>query len=714
MSRVAVATGGVFPWRSLVQGLFVRRWWLLLLCLGVGGAGAVSYVLSQKVFYQGEFSVVATPPVGDRPLGVNGETAAAMNTLESLRSPAILQALLSQLQTQNPRFTLNKLEPTATSGLQFTPDDQTPAIAITYRGPTAEEVQQVLDTLAPFYETYFAEIQRAQLQQQLQTIQTQGQEAEQQLQQAQEQRQSFQQQFNFLEPEILAQQVGQQVANLEAQFLATQLELNQAKATYPLLQQQIGLSPDQALAANYLSESPRYQGLLQELQGVEIKLAEESTRFLPADPTIQTLQEQQQNLLQLLAQEAQSVLGKPVNGENVGELVTLAAPSSVRSDLTTKYLETVNRVQVLQVQLQALQQAGASLKAQNQQLPAIARQYETLQTQVTLAQEKIDQLVAQRDRLEGQLQGPLSPWQVVEAPRLQPDPQGRPWFRALAWGVGAGFTVGLVGAAWGTFCDRRIYGLEDLSRVGNLPILATIPQDPQLQRHHLDPLQSYFLDGQRSPDEGGQFTLEAFRQLQSTLSLWSHHQGPTAIAITSPQPQEGKSTVAHYLALTAATMGKKVLLIDGDWRKPQLSQWYHFPGDQGLEEAIDRQALPQSHSLERLVNLDLLGPGQGGPGFIRQCSAEYFSPWLHRLKRDRPYDLILLDCPPLIFAEAKLLAPQMDGVILVNRLGESRSDRTLQAIQTLELLQAPLWGLVANGAQASRDRQAYVDYALSS
>src|SRR4028119_1144566 len=122
--------------------------------------------------------------------------------------------------------------------------------------------------------------------------------------------QAFRQQNNLLDPESQGQQLSTRVSAIEQQQWDTQVKLREASSLFAALSNQLGLTPEQAIATANLSEAPRYQQLLNQLSEVEAKIAKESARFTEDSPTIVALRNQQRNILPLLQQEAQKVLGR--------------------------------------------------------------------------------------------------------------------------------------------------------------------------------------------------------------------------------------------------------------------------------------------------------------------------------------------------------------------------------------------------------------------
>lgn len=166
--------------------------------------------------------------------------------------------------------------------------------------------------------------------------------------------------------------------------------------------------------------------------------------------------------------------------------------------------------------------------------------------------------------------------------------------------------------------------------------------------------------------------------VRSTLAsiLYSGKNGscPRAIAFTSAGPQEGKTTVASNLALALAEIGKRVLLIDGDLRKPRLHDLFGVSNEWGFSDVLAGNKPPDGS--EAMVagteygELHVLPAGQCHGSISNLLHSPRTSEFLRRMRRE--FDMVLIDTPPILpMPDARVLGKLVDGVILV-----VRADRT--------------------------------------
>jgi len=175
--------------------------------------------------------------------------------------------------------------------------------------------------------------------------------------------------------------------------------------------------------------------------------------------------------------------------------------------------------------------------------------------------------------------------------------------------------------------------------------------------------------------------------------------------VTSTLPGEGKSTLVFGLALSAARLHQRVLLIDADLRRPSLHQQLNLPNQQGLSTLLSGDAtLPNPHRISLSgSNIDVLTAGPTPTDPVKLLS----SPRMGELMRafEQTYDLILLDTPPVLgMVDAIQIASFCSGVVMVGRLDRVTQSELMEA--TAMLSQLNVIGVVANGA--SRPTNSYV------
>ena len=217
------------------------------------------------------------------------------------------------------------------------------------------------------------------------------------------------------------------------------------------------------------------------------------------------------------------------------------------------------------------------------------------------------------------------------------------------------------------------------------------------------------------------FVAESFRGTLASILRNQAGKKQKIIMITSAGPSEGKTTVAQNLGIALAETGRKVLLVDGDFRRPHLHYKFGFENEFSLIDLISEETPIADYPPERL------GIPTGFPGLSilpnrptqDNVTKALYSPRLRILFEllEHRYDTILLDAPPILnVADARILAPLTDALILVLRCGSTHKDAALEAYRRIQEDGLSLLGTVLTDYDFSSDhkRQYYYAYDESS
>ena len=177
---------------------------------------------------------------------------------------------------------------------------------------------------------------------------------------------------------------------------------------------------------------------------------------------------------------------------------------------------------------------------------------------------------------------------------------------------------------------------------------------------------------------------EQYRLLRSRLSSLNGSHGNKVIAVTSTQKGEGKSITSVNLAIVMAEdTKKKVLLIDGDMRKPSIHAFFNCKSEYGLvdllKNKIDIEPLLISSGIN---NLTILPGGEPVESPSDIIANPRFKEGIERLKKR--FDYIIIDSPPIIpFADMNILGDIVDGILLVVKAETTPKERVLDALKSL-------------------------------
>jgi succinoglycan biosynthesis transport protein ExoP len=284
----------------------------------------------------------------------------------------------------------------------------------------------------------------------------------------------------------------------------------------------------------------------------------------------------------------------------------------------------------------------------------------------------------------------------AEVPKSPMSAAGRrTWLMALAIGL-----VLAVGVAFGLdYMNDTIKTPEDVARRLKMPFLGLVPsvrgdKHPVLASSHV-------------PHDFG----EAFRTLRTALISKYHGDGTKVMLVTSAQPLEGKTTTACNLAMALAYGGSRVLIIDGDMRRPGLHRPLRLTNDRGLSQVLIGQARVRD-VIQRTVDPNLLAitAGRTPPNPSELLSSERMKTLLTNLSHG-PFDWIIIDTPPVLaVTDAVILAPSVDGVTFVVGAEMTRRRLAERALETILSSHPKMVAVVLNKVDFARNKYYYSRY----
>jgi capsular exopolysaccharide synthesis family protein len=206
---------------------------------------------------------------------------------------------------------------------------------------------------------------------------------------------------------------------------------------------------------------------------------------------------------------------------------------------------------------------------------------------------------------------------------------------------------------------------------------------------------------------------ESFRMLLSNINFLSSDKPIKVIVISSCLPGEGKTTVSANLATCMAQMGRRVIVIDADMRRPYLHNCFGIPNKKGLSNVLVGESTLDASILPLEENLDVIPSGQMPPDPVALVSSKRMEALITGLAQS--YDFVIIDTPPLsLTAESMILARMGDGVLLVTRPGVVDAEMIFQCKRALVQAGPKVLGLVVNGVIPENESSIYYQYYNSS
>jgi non-specific protein-tyrosine kinase len=247
--------------------------------------------------------------------------------------------------------------------------------------------------------------------------------------------------------------------------------------------------------------------------------------------------------------------------------------------------------------------------------------------------------------------------------------------------------------------DDSIKGPEEITRQLGLPVLGFIASHRSVEKKLIT------ISDPRSP------VSEAFRSLRTNLQFASVDHPIKSILITSPSPEDGKSTVAGNLSVIMAQGGYQVLILDADLRKPMIHKFFRIPNRTGLSGLFTESMISLNGNLHKtdVTNLRALTSGNLPPNPSELLGSDKMTRILEQVYHQA--DFVIVDSPPvLLVTDSAVLAPKVDGVLLVVKPGVSKLQACKQAVEQLKMVGARILGVVLNDVDIKRSRYRYGYY----
>lgn len=211
---------------------------------------------------------------------------------------------------------------------------------------------------------------------------------------------------------------------------------------------------------------------------------------------------------------------------------------------------------------------------------------------------------------------------------------------------------------------------------------------------------------------------EAYKSVRTNLMFSVMKKGCKTIVISSSAPNEGKTTTTINIAIALSQADQKVLLIDGDLRKPKIHHYFSVPNSPGLTNYLGSKVgsgtdkktdlFSVIHATE-FENLSVLCSGSIPPNPAEILGSEPMAEFLEEIGED--FDYIIIDTPPInVVSDALPVIRESDGVVLVVRSNQSTHPEIQRAISALEFIDAKILGFVVNFADTSRTKYGYGKY----
>jgi len=327
---------------------------------------------------------------------------------------------------------------------------------------------------------------------------------------------------------------------------------------------------------------------------------------------------------------------------------------------------------------------------------------------------------------------------TIIRPALEPNSPINPPTTAATTVVGTviGLILGIVMAFVRETIDTSIGAIDDVEAFLGVPVVGIIPfmgadeiMDTLLQKKDLEqPEEVLELNARLVSHFAPRSTMaESFRAMRTGIEFILNDRKLKCLSFTSTTMREGKTTLTCNFAMTLAQIGKKILLVDGDMRKPMVNNMFGIEREPGLSDIIlgnynwdeviktDTDIMMGKMGMEDITttapginNLNIITSGLIPPNSTELLNSARMGEIISEMKE--AYDIVLFDSTPVLpSTDAVVLASKIDAVVMVNQVGQIARGALKRAKAQLDTSKANIIGVVLNGIKPDTGKE-YKDY----
>ena len=423
--------------------------------------------------------------------------------------------------------------------------------------------------------------------------------------------------------------------------------------------------------------SPIIGHLRQRQAELERKHSQMAQRFKPGWPQLVQLEEELSKAEEQLETEAETIARR------------------VRAVAQAEYATA-------EAELKALEEHRDAQKHEVQRVSRDAIDYASLKTEIETKRQVLADLVTRQSETEISYrlkETGASNVRVVdraEVPLIPFKPNKRlNLLLSIVFGLGLGGVLALLV----DYLDNTIKTEQDIQRNTDLTVLGFVPLNRSLSvvTDESGRAQVRELDLASHVHPRSHFS-ESFRNLRTSLLLAAPDHPPRHVLVTSCEPADGKSTIAMNLAIVLTQMGRKVLLVDADLRRPRLHHTLGLDQNEGLSSYLSGNADINDivHDTD-IPNLRVIPGGPIPPNPSELLGSPRLNDLLGRFLEENSFDHLILDSPPLLsVADSIVLSSTVESTILVVRSGSTQRESLAQSAARLKQSRANVIGVVLN------------------
>ncbi|MBD3346853.1 MAG: polysaccharide biosynthesis tyrosine autokinase [Chitinivibrionales bacterium] len=553
-------------------------------------------------------------------------------------------------------------------------------IQITFSHQDSATARNVVNNLCKEYIAYIEEVNAQDITKMIFKFKDQIEKVSKKLERKEDALKKFKEKNRMVQLSSETNLVLSKLSNMELALQQTKMDLLENKEKFTSIKQQI--NQQEINIVNAITVEDPYQTRLSEL---EFQLNSLLADYNPDHYKVKMVQKEIRAMKEVIES---SVKTKTVQSETY-------IKNPIRETLLQSLVNLTTEKSSLEAKRQAQEQIIEKLNSDLQKLPSLEIEYASLQrgTQsleqtLIMLEDKYEKAKIKRDSQESDLK-------ILELANMPSSPNPTVKKSRVFIGIFIGIILGVALAFLFEFLDQTIKEPRDLEKALEVPLLGIIPHLEE-DKPVIDPA-----------DNKSKTKLEPFRVLRTNLKHIAKVHHIRTLIICSPVKGEGKTTLAVNLAVTFAMDGKKIILVDGDLRRPQIHGLLETSKETGLSDYIlELSGVDDIIKPTRYENLSIITAGERPNNPTELLGTYRFDQLIEDLKERA--DLVIFDSPALLpVSDALNMAPKMDGCVFVGRSLWTPLKAAKQAKLQLKQIGTKIYGAILNGISHSRGYYPY-------
>ena len=742
-------------WQMFIRFSLRRIWWIGGITFFTTTVGLVIAFLRPSI-YAGNFYLLVEPITAagklsnsstlTRTEGIPQEALVSLDyptNLIFLQSPGMTLRIAQDVSKQISRRPINAVwkdlrENFEVEWVRSSATGPTKIFKVTYKGEDPTEVQTVLDIASETFVKYSSEDRETSIKAGVKFIDKQLPALQQTLNNLKNKQKQIRQQYDLVDPTAKNALLLEQVDDLSKQKSTIERQLLSLKTLSTSLQQQLGISSQDALVLASLNQDPERLSLQKELLDIQSQLINTQSVFTDKSVRVESLEERSRNVSNLLRKRTQELLKQFSTSVSIDSPILSDFQDPIRLKLIEQFVDTTNQIKALESQLPSLSSERQQVDDTVKKLPSIINQYTALEREIKLAEEVLDKLLIQRETLKVESAQEL-PWQLISKPQIPLDEKGLPTGDApkrlniILAGFGGGLLLStLLAFFWEKYKDI-FFSADDVEDILALPLFGRVPKYDtsvfskslpfslkkfQRSKASKQPKKSQKLErlerlenvatrdlpkniadkswNSNSPPSNWLVFVNVFDDMYAELSFYYRTPPLRAITISSVEAGDGQSLIALNLAIAATKKGKRVLLVDASGKNSTLCHRLNLTGQKGfnylLTHNIDLESVIQQ--VPQNSNLYVVASSTED----RISSQHLWSRMEYIMSElQERFDLVIYDLPHFNeTTDVYFMTSCTDGMLLVVGVNKTKQSAAKKVLKKATDLRLPLLGAIAN------------------